>query len=102
MKQVCTIKISLFFWCSIFGTFGFGDHVVFWFADLVAVDEAVLLEVFGLLEDFFEDFVFGEGRVFVLGQGDDDVHLQLRLAVGAGGPVDVAGFVVNDEFDFLG
>ena len=42
-----------------------------WFVDLgfVAIDQAVLLEAFSLLQNLLEDFVFGEGRVFVLGQG---------------------------------
>lgn len=72
------------------------------FLNVIAINRVISLEVLGLLQDLLEDFVFGEGRIFVLGQGDDDVHLEFGLAVGAGGPVDVAGFVVNDELDLLG
>ena len=59
----------------------------------------MFLEVLGLLEDFLEDFVFGVWRVAVVGEDDDEVHLELGFAVGAGGPVDVTGFV--DEIDAI-
>ena len=62
----------------------------------------MFLEVLGLFEDFLEDFVFGVWRVAVVGEDDDEVHLELGFAVGSGGPVDVTGFVVNDALDFLG
>ena len=61
----------------------------------------VLFEILSLFEDGAEDFVACGRRVFVLGEGEDYLHFQLRLDVCFLVPVDVLCLVVDNVLDIF-